>query len=276
MTRHAARRMEAAAGAGLRGAASAAHRLSRRANVRRRSHLAPSVLGSDSPDGGGGRDRLCHHALHGGGGILQPAGAHLSRQDGRARHAVRAEAYSMKGELLLVECEPLGRAVEALQSAPDVIDAAVFGNALHLVVARCRCRGRRSSELSLGAHESPSAASSRFAPRLKMSSSRSPPRRTRRRRAKHEPYAPAGRGAQRGAADSARLAQPRHCGHHAGHAHAAVWLRRQSRSQRPARLRLRPGRQPAKPGPAQALPGQRILSHCARRRQLFRNHARAR
>ena len=42
---------------------------------------------------------------------------------------------SMKGELLLVECEPLGDAVEALQSAPGVMDAAVFGNALHLVVA---------------------------------------------------------------------------------------------------------------------------------------------
>jgi ABC-2 type transport system ATP-binding protein len=41
---------------------------------------------------------------------------------------------SMKGELLLIECEPLGTAVEVLQSAPDVIDAAVFGNALHLVV----------------------------------------------------------------------------------------------------------------------------------------------
>jgi ABC-2 type transport system ATP-binding protein len=40
----------------------------------------------------------------------------------------------MKGELLLVECEPLGPAVEALQSAPNVLDAAVFGNALHLVV----------------------------------------------------------------------------------------------------------------------------------------------
>lgn len=42
---------------------------------------------------------------------------------------------SMKGELLLVECDPLGRAVEALQGAPEVMDAAVFGNALHLVVA---------------------------------------------------------------------------------------------------------------------------------------------
>jgi drug efflux transport system ATP-binding protein len=41
---------------------------------------------------------------------------------------------SMKGALLLVECQPLGDAVEILQSAPDVIDAAVFGNALHLVV----------------------------------------------------------------------------------------------------------------------------------------------
>jgi ABC-2 type transport system ATP-binding protein len=41
---------------------------------------------------------------------------------------------SMKGELLLVECEPLGDAVEILQSAPDVMDAAVFGSALHLVV----------------------------------------------------------------------------------------------------------------------------------------------
>ena len=41
---------------------------------------------------------------------------------------------SMKGELLLVECEPLGTAVEALQSAPNVLDAAVFGNSLHLVV----------------------------------------------------------------------------------------------------------------------------------------------
>jgi ABC-2 type transport system ATP-binding protein len=40
----------------------------------------------------------------------------------------------MTGELLLVECSPLGPAVEALQSAPGVMDAAVFGNALHLVV----------------------------------------------------------------------------------------------------------------------------------------------
>jgi ABC-2 type transport system ATP-binding protein len=46
------------------------------------------------------------------------------------------KSKSMKGELLLVECEPLGPAVEALQSAPMVMDAAVFGNALHLVVEK--------------------------------------------------------------------------------------------------------------------------------------------
>ena len=40
----------------------------------------------------------------------------------------------MKGKLLLVECAPLGPAVEALKSGPGVLDAAVFGNALHLVV----------------------------------------------------------------------------------------------------------------------------------------------
>jgi ABC-2 type transport system ATP-binding protein len=42
---------------------------------------------------------------------------------------------SMDGELLLVECEDLGTAVDALRVQPAVLDAAVFGNALHLVVA---------------------------------------------------------------------------------------------------------------------------------------------
>ena len=43
---------------------------------------------------------------------------------------------SMKGELLLVQAQPLGRAVDVLQIAPGVLDAAVFGNALHLVVPK--------------------------------------------------------------------------------------------------------------------------------------------
>jgi ABC-2 type transport system ATP-binding protein len=45
---------------------------------------------------------------------------------------------AMKGELLLVECAPLGDALEVLQSAPGVMDAAVFGNALHLVVENAK------------------------------------------------------------------------------------------------------------------------------------------
>ena len=45
---------------------------------------------------------------------------------------------SMKGELLLIECEPLGPGLEALRTAPGVSDAAVFGRALHAVVADAR------------------------------------------------------------------------------------------------------------------------------------------
>jgi len=41
----------------------------------------------------------------------------------------------MKGQLLLVECEPLGPGLDALSHAPGVLDAAVFGSSLHAVVA---------------------------------------------------------------------------------------------------------------------------------------------
>jgi ABC-2 type transport system ATP-binding protein len=41
---------------------------------------------------------------------------------------------AMTGALLLVECDPLGRALDVLQQTPDVSDVAVFGNALHLIV----------------------------------------------------------------------------------------------------------------------------------------------
>jgi ABC-2 type transport system ATP-binding protein len=41
----------------------------------------------------------------------------------------------MKGQLLLVECEPLGPGLEALRGTPGVVDAAVFGSSLHAVVA---------------------------------------------------------------------------------------------------------------------------------------------
>jgi drug efflux transport system ATP-binding protein len=41
---------------------------------------------------------------------------------------------SMKGELLLVECDPLGAGLAALHDAPGVTDAAVFGRGLHVLV----------------------------------------------------------------------------------------------------------------------------------------------
>jgi len=38
---------------------------------------------------------------------------------------------SMRGQILLVDCEPLGPALEALQHAHGLLDAAVFGSSLH-------------------------------------------------------------------------------------------------------------------------------------------------
>jgi ABC-2 type transport system ATP-binding protein len=43
--------------------------------------------------------------------------------------------HFLRGELLLIECTPLGEALDLLRGAPEIIDAAVFGNALHVVVA---------------------------------------------------------------------------------------------------------------------------------------------
>jgi drug efflux transport system ATP-binding protein len=42
---------------------------------------------------------------------------------------------SMKGELLLVECTPLAGAIDRIEPAAGLLDVAVFGNALHLVVS---------------------------------------------------------------------------------------------------------------------------------------------
>lgn len=52
---------------------------------------------------------------------------------------------SIQGELLLVECDRLGDAIEILQGLPGVLDAAVFGNALHLVVNDARVAAVRIS-----------------------------------------------------------------------------------------------------------------------------------
>jgi ABC-2 type transport system ATP-binding protein len=41
---------------------------------------------------------------------------------------------AMSGELLFIACEPLSLALDTLRAMPEVTDAAVFGNALHVVV----------------------------------------------------------------------------------------------------------------------------------------------
>jgi ABC-2 type transport system ATP-binding protein len=48
---------------------------------------------------------------------------------------------ALGGDLLLLECDALGRTLEALQDAPEVLDCSVFGDALHILV--------RSAESSL-------------------------------------------------------------------------------------------------------------------------------
>jgi ABC-2 type transport system ATP-binding protein len=45
---------------------------------------------------------------------------------------------AMRGDLILVECAPLGPALAFLRHMPDVRDAAVFGNALHVIVPDAR------------------------------------------------------------------------------------------------------------------------------------------
>jgi ABC-2 type transport system ATP-binding protein len=47
----------------------------------------------------------------------------------------KLKAHSLKGQILLVECEPLGPGLEALSAVPGMHDAAVFGNSLHVTVA---------------------------------------------------------------------------------------------------------------------------------------------
>lgn len=41
---------------------------------------------------------------------------------------------AIRGRLMLLECDSIGRALELLRGVEDVLDAAVFGSALHLVV----------------------------------------------------------------------------------------------------------------------------------------------
>jgi ABC-2 type transport system ATP-binding protein len=47
---------------------------------------------------------------------------------------IELKRHMAEGALLLIKCEPLGPALELLQHAPNVEEAAVFANALHVMV----------------------------------------------------------------------------------------------------------------------------------------------
>ena len=87
-----ARRLAPAPRARLRHPARAVDRVSRRADRRRRSAVAPPVLGSDRRPVAPGRDRAGHDALPGRSGALPSHRDHPGRQARGARHRHRAEA----------------------------------------------------------------------------------------------------------------------------------------------------------------------------------------
>jgi len=47
---------------------------------------------------------------------------------------VELKQHGLGGDLLLIECLPLGASIGVLEGAPGVRDVAVFGNSLHVVV----------------------------------------------------------------------------------------------------------------------------------------------
>jgi ABC-2 type transport system ATP-binding protein len=72
---------------------------------------------------------------------------------------------ALGGELLLVECDALGRTLEALQHAPDVLDCSVFGDALHILVRNAES-SLRDLPAFLAAKDLPPRRITRIAPSL--------------------------------------------------------------------------------------------------------------
>jgi len=58
----------------------------------------------------------------------------------------------MKGQLLMIECKPLGPALDLLQGYPGVLDAAVFGSGIHAVVADATVSAPKIHELLSANH----------------------------------------------------------------------------------------------------------------------------
>ncbi len=165
---HAAGRLEAAARPRLRGAPPAAGGVPRRADRRRRPHLAAALLEADRRDGGRGRDAPRHHPLPRRGRALRPHRAHPRRPPGCARDRLRAEAGVRRARVLEVSCP---RFLATPSSAPRarqpwVLEASVFGTRIHVVVEDAEEGRRRASRSSWPVWATPPAAVERIVPSL--------------------------------------------------------------------------------------------------------------
>ena len=119
---------------GLRGLARARHPVPRRADLGRRPHVAPPLLGPDPHARGRGRVRGHHHPLHGRGRILQSDRAHQRRQARGARQPERAQAQRHPRRNPARRRRRSRRDAGSARGRAGVRDAAPFGSSLHIMV----------------------------------------------------------------------------------------------------------------------------------------------
>ncbi len=168
---------------------------------------------------------------------------------------------SMKGDLILLECESLGRAIQLIREIDEVREAAVFGNALHLVMKESSAP-IAPLRVHLEAHGIHVTRLEKIRPSLEDAfvalTGHAP-----------EPAAEScltnGLGphprhrAQGNPADSARLAQSHSGAGNAGDVDEPDGIWNQPRPDPCALMHLRSGRKPAKPGSPETLRAQQIL-----------------
>ena len=99
------------------------------------------------------RDRPHHlrqHALHGGGRVLPPPGADVSRQGDRARRAAELKRGMAGHTLMQLETADPLETMTALDGMEGVEDVAVFGSGLHVTLADASVAGRIRERLGAG------------------------------------------------------------------------------------------------------------------------------
>ena len=261
------RRLEAAARAGLRGAARAGDPVPRRADLRRRSRLAPAVLGPHLF----ARRRGASASSSPPTTWTKPNIAIASRSSTGAssrRWAVRASssaAPSMAKSCSSKATIPAAM-LEALEGAPAVRDVAPFGSSLHIVVDDA-ARDRPAIETLLSSTSLAGRASSRSSRRSRTCSCSSSAATTRGGRA-HESAPRQGDRQEGDHPGLARSAQPDGRAPDAADADGPARLRRQSRHQACADLRLRPRGKPAERVADEGLSGLALFQHRRDRARL--------